>query len=262
MSSLLRLKWNLSSSRFSNNTHPACSIPWYIHKNRIKTPDASGDKPSFADKPRSEWHATIYIMCYHHEATNVPPICTAVFILFIALWGKVSSDTWWWMSPMHVVNLVHVRSSETSTIINSKHESCSQGVYLGFFLIHTHTHIISPISPIRIHKNRIKNPWCIRRKTRLAPINPIRSIIIYNALPQWEATNVPPICTAVFILFIALWGKVSSDTWWWMSPMHVVNLVHVRSSETSTIINSKHESCPQGVYLGFCLIHTHTHIIR
>ena len=47
--------------------------------------------------------------------------------------------------------LVHVRSSETSTIINSKHESCSQGVYLGFFLIQPHMHIISPISIIRIH---------------------------------------------------------------------------------------------------------------
>ena len=140
MSSLLRLKWNLSSSRFSNNTHPACSIPWYIHKNRIKTPDASGDKPSFADKPRSEWHATIYIMCYHRAATNVPPICTAVFILFIALWGKVSSDTWWWMSPMHVVNLVHVRASETSTIINSKHESLPTGcLYSVFFLTHLYT---------------------------------------------------------------------------------------------------------------------------
>ena len=46
-----------------------------------------------------------------------------------------------------------------------------------------------------------------------SPINPMRSIIqSYKVLPHHEATNIPPICIAVFILFIALWGNVSSDT--------------------------------------------------
>ena len=50
-------------------------------------------------------------------------------------------------------------------------------------------------------------------KNLASPITPIRSIIqSYNVLPHHEATNVPPICTAFFILFIALWSKVSSDT--------------------------------------------------
>ncbi len=30
-----------------------------IEKNRIKTPDESGDKPSFADKPHAEYHTII-----------------------------------------------------------------------------------------------------------------------------------------------------------------------------------------------------------
>ena len=63
-----------------------------IEKNRIKTPDLSGKKPGFANKPPfgvSQNH----IKVLHHEATNVPPIWIAVFILFIALWGNVSSDT-------------------------------------------------------------------------------------------------------------------------------------------------------------------------
>ena len=124
-------------------TSSAQSIKIRIHKNRIKTPDSLGDKPSFADKPHAEYHTIIYMMCYHSEATNVPPICTAVFILFIALWGKVSSDTWWWMSPMHVVNLVHVRASETSTIKNSKHESLPRRVFIKVFVSHTPTRTLS-----------------------------------------------------------------------------------------------------------------------
>ena len=53
--------------------------------------------------------------------------------------------------------LVHVRASETSAIINSKHESLPHRVFIKVF-VSPHTHIISPISPIRIHKNRIKTP--------------------------------------------------------------------------------------------------------
>ena len=32
-------------------------------------------------------------MCYHREATNLPLICTAVLILFIALCGNVLHST-------------------------------------------------------------------------------------------------------------------------------------------------------------------------
>ena len=65
----------------------------WADKNRIKTPDASGHKPVFANKPPFGVSYNHINVLPHHEATNIPPIRMAVFILFIALWSKVSSDT-------------------------------------------------------------------------------------------------------------------------------------------------------------------------
>lgn len=39
-----------------------------IHINRIKTPDSSGDKPSFANKPHSEYYSIKCDNFYHPEA--------------------------------------------------------------------------------------------------------------------------------------------------------------------------------------------------
>ena len=51
---------------------------------------------------------------------------------------------------VHIVNLVHVRASETFTITNSKNESYPTGSFYPVFVLSTHTHSISQISQIRI----------------------------------------------------------------------------------------------------------------
>ena len=53
--------------------------------------------------------------------------------------------------------LVHVRASETSTIINSKHESLPTGC-LYRFLSHTHPHAHHQITQSVLNKNSIKTP--------------------------------------------------------------------------------------------------------
>ena len=62
------------------------------------------------------------------------------------------------MSLTHVVNLVHVRASETSTIINSKHKSLPHRVFIKVFVSHTHTHAHHQINQSVLNKNRIKTP--------------------------------------------------------------------------------------------------------
>ena len=134
------------------------------------THNASGDKPSFADKPHSEYHAIIYIMCYHSERppTFLPSAQRFLFCLSPDGFRCGASHCWW-----RLVIVLRTRSRKIWP--NSINKPQAQKTIRGFYTVFVKT------------------------------------------------MDFPLICTVVFILFIALWSKVSSDTWWWMSLLRVVN---------------------------------------
>ena len=128
---------------------------------------------------------------------------------------------------MHIVNLIHVRASETFTITNSKHESMPTGSFYPVFVITTHMHSISPISQIRI---------------------------------QFIPSSPTP-CTAVFakgMVYRHVGQSVAKHL------MEVVSawrreLVHVRTAETTSINDSKHESYPTGSFYSVFVLTSNKH---
>ena len=108
-------------------------------------------------------------MRYHHEPTNVPLICIIAwptFRMVVYRRSPVYRPVGQCVVRHMMVNvsdarreLVHVRASETFTIINSKHESLPTGSFYRFL---SHTHILDPPE----HRVSIHARTSLRRHAR------------------------------------------------------------------------------------------------
>ena len=98
---------------------------------------------------------------------------------------------------MRVVNLVHVRASETSTIINSKHESLPTGC-LSRFLSHTHPHAHHQINQSVLNKNRIKTPVATTLMLRVIDVICLSSSSV-NEIPRRPAETTSIKCCSAHV---------------------------------------------------------------
>ena len=151
------------------------------------------------------------------------------------------------MSLVHVVNLVHVRASETFTIIYSKHESMPHRVFLFCFcFIPTWR-----VQYMCFDKNGIKTPDASGDKQGCANKPPCGvSYKHINVLPQRGHQCSSHMHSGFYSVYRPV-GKLSSDTWWKLSQQGVGNSFTEELQRQITSTTRSMRVCPQGVYIPF-----------